>query len=112
MNQYELDRLDEEIKEDLRVLEIFEAFKRLEHNKDFKLVFLDEYLVNEASRVVGLLADPNTQDVNTQKILNNVLIGIGYFKQYLSKVYNMGIQAERTLEAKKQTKEEILEEDD
>lgn len=88
-----------------------DALRRLCNNDDFKKVFLDHYLVDEASRTVRLLAEPSQQGQKEQDALQKQLIGIGQFDQFMRCTLTMGDMAAQGIEEDKATYNRILEEE-
>lgn len=85
-----------------------EALTRLTANPDFKTLVLEGYFKEEASRLVLLKPDPSLQGDSDQKTISKSIDAIGYVRQYLNTIMQMGITAERTLYQDKQTREELL----
>jgi hypothetical protein len=82
---------------------------RLSENKDFKKVIHDDYFVNYAARLVLLKSDPSTMESERQqKDVDNSIIAVGYFRQYLSSLIQLGRRAEMEILEAEHTKEEIL----
>lgn len=88
-----------------------DALRRLCNNDDFKKVFLDHYLVDEASRTVRLLAEPSQQGQKEQDALQKQLIGIGQFDQFIRCTLTIGDMAAQGIEEDKATYNRILEEE-
>ena len=88
-----------------------DALRRLCDNEDFKNVFLDHYLVGEASRAVRLMAEPSQQGPKEQDALQKMLIGIGQFDQFMRCTFTMGDMAAQGIEEDKATYNRLLEEE-
>ena len=108
----DLDRIEIDINEAKEVIGVLEALKRLENNDDFKKVITEGYFVQEASRLVLIKADPNLAEDGSQKTINNSIIAVGQFRQYLSSVYQLGGIAQRSIIAGEEAREEILSEEE
>lgn len=67
----------------------------LTSNRAFKRIFLDGYLKEEASRLVQICAEPNHLD--HKEMIQNDMIGISCFRQYMEEVLRKGDQAEQTI---------------
>ena len=93
-----------------RAIEDLQALERLRKNPDFQRLIEKGYLEDEAARLVLTRAEPTMQSSEHQKVLNRMMHGVGYFRQYLHKIYQFGNQAEMSLEAHRQTRNEIMEE--
>ena len=92
-------------------INLMKAMDRLRLNSDFKDIIEVGYLEKEPTRIVAALADPVLQSEENQTQLNKMIIGIGYFRQYLNRIYQIGHQAEMAMNSHEQTREEILSED-
>lgn len=87
-----------------------QAMKRLENNPDFKEVFIEHYLKENASRLVGLLSDSSLnmsdeRDRNREEIKER-MIGIARFQEFVRYLYNIADQAVKTLEDIEQAESE------
>lgn len=86
-----------------------DAILRLEKNKDFQKVIMEEYLKAEAQRLVYLRSDPNImygQNGDAQKKHNELMLdGIAAFKFYLHITKLLGDQAEASLKEHENTEE-------
>ena len=82
-----LDQVRERKEQLKHVVNIVDAFERLCSNNDFKLVFLDNYVEKEPTRLVQLLGDPAyTYGDNREaklKDLHERMLGIAYFTAYM-----------------------------
>jgi hypothetical protein len=82
-----------------------DALDRLMQHADFKLVFLEDYLKKEPSRIALLLAEQSWNMESTEKRelyrndLNERLVGIARFHEFIRKTYAMANQAENQLNA-------------
>ncbi len=65
---------------------------KLESNREFKRVILEGYFKEEAARVTSALADPTMYHLREQ--LQEQLIAISHFEQYLRVAIIMGHRAE------------------
>lgn len=108
MQNNDLKRIEIDIKEAEKNIERMEALNRLRANKDFKALIEEGYLGDEASRVVLAKAEPGLQNEDSQKYLDNMIIAIGYFRQYLNKIYQFGNQSKHAIEGQRQTREDIM----
>ena len=99
ITQEQLDEMKEEAK---RLISRAESLNRLLKNKDFKSVFLEGYVKEECVRLVNLTADPNINMSNTKeavrKDIEEKLIGIARFSEYLRTVDLLAKQANKTME--------------
>jgi hypothetical protein len=83
------------------------AVQALLKNAHFKKVITEGYFKEEASRVVLLKADASQQSAESQNELNNSIIAIGYLRQYLSSLMQLGTMAENAINSDEQTLEEL-----
>lgn len=85
------------------VIERANALDRLRKNPDFISVFMQGYIVDEASRNALLLGETNYVSIDEKKkfdkIYMDTLIGIGMFDQYMRGVYIRATMAEKELES-------------
>lgn len=88
-----------------------EKLNRLHKNKDFQELIVEGYFRDEASRAVLLKADPEMCEDREQKQLNDIITSIGGLRQYFHKVFRLGQMSEQSMEADKQTRQELLAED-
>lgn len=72
-----------------------EALDRLMKNEDFQKIVMNEYLREEAIRSTMLKADPSMAD--RQQQVENALIGVAQFNQFLQRIRTLGAMAERDL---------------
>ena len=86
------------------------ALDRLRNSKDWKDLIETGYLEKEAARLVLAKADPGLQDENNQQQLDKMINAVGYFRQYLNKIYQFGHHAERAIDEHRKTREEIQQE--
>lgn len=87
-----------------------DKLNRLRANPDFKEIFIDGYLREEAARLVGLRADSEMQSEEQQKFVNDAITGIGVFNQYLLNIHRFAQMAENSLRNAQKTREDILSE--
>ena len=89
-----------------------EAMERLFDNPDFNTVVLEGYYVQEASRAVMLKGDPNVQGQAEQDQIDNIITGIGAFRQYVNTLVQMGMMAKNAVEDDRAALAEIRSEQD
>jgi len=88
-----------------------DSLLRLHYNEDFKKVFVENLLRDEASRVVIALADPNMQRDDLRRYFHNMIITIGHLKQYMNGVLITANQAEKAIEDAEEARQELLAEE-
>lgn len=79
---------------------------KLSKNAEFRELILEEYIVQEAARLVALSADP-IMDKNHREDCLNMAQAAGHLKRYLNIIVVQGDNAEGTLEAIHEQMEEI-----
>jgi len=109
-NEQQLHQIEITLAKAKERLALADALERLHQNPDFKAVILEEFFKEEASRAVMLKSDPNMFQTDQQKIVDNIIIGVGSLFQYFGKVYALADQAARAMEADQDTREELLQE--
>ena len=112
MSKEDLERIEVDIKTAEENIARYEALQRLKVNRDFKEVIEEGYLKDESVQAVLSKAEPSLQGDEHQKMLDNIIIGIGYFRQYLVKLHQLGVQSKRAIESHRMTREEIMSEED
>lgn len=102
MSEITIEQYNAMKEEDRDNILLLESLDRLLNNPDFKLVFLDHYMRNEAIRNVHLLGDPTlVMSKDKEAIREDVkeaMIGISRFSAYLRKIRNTGRMAKDRLE--------------
>lgn len=109
--------MSEELENELKQIEVsieeLQSFvnrknqlKRLSENKDFQQLIEEEYLIQEASRMLLLRDDPNLP-AGKKAFLEADMYGPGAFKRYLSTIYQMGNIAENNISEMRETMEDI-----
>ena len=110
MQDHEIEELELSIDTAKETIAKMESVLKLANNVDFKKVVDEGYFEKEASRLVLLKADPSLQKEEDQNAIIKSIDAIGYFRQYLQTVVQLGRMAENSLQADQQTREEIYEE--
>ncbi len=76
-----------------KLVELRDIADKLCRNRDFKKLILEEYMVNEAARLVQVSGDPNlTKDQKEDALA--MAQATGHLKRYLQVVTQMGNHAE------------------
>lgn len=91
-------------------IELMECLDRLRKNKDWTKLIEKGYLEKEAARLVLAKAEPSLQAEEHQNSLDKMINGVGYFRQYLNKIYQIGYQSQRALPEHENTRNELMEE--
>ena len=110
-NAQDLEAIDLQIEDAKKKVARKDAMRRLQQNADFKELIEKGFLEQHAIRQVLLKAHPGMQAENVQKMLDQQIIAIGGFKQFLVNVIAEGHNAEAALQADEATREELLNED-
>jgi uncharacterized protein YoxC len=106
----QLHEIEMTIEDAQRSIDEMQSLDRLRDSKDWKNLIEVGYLEKEAARLVLAKADPGLQDDNNQKQLDKMIDAVGYFRQYLNKIYQFGHHAERAIHDHRQTRDEIQQE--
>lgn len=104
----DLQELEISIEEAKAKIERKQALTRLQDNKDFDLLIQKGFLEQHAIRQVMLKSHPGMQGEELQRTLDNQIVAIGGFKQYLISIWSEGTSAAEALEADEATLEEIM----
>jgi len=88
-----------------------EALDRLTKSQDWKDVIEDGYFLREASNIVLLKAAPGFAEDDKQKQLDSQITGIGFFRQYLSSIFQISNMAQKSIVEFEEMKTEVLEEE-
>jgi hypothetical protein len=87
------------------VLKVADALDRLMVNPDFKTVFIEEYTKKEPGRITLLMAEQSwvldTKEKKTliREDLQERMIGVARFHEYIRKVYMMANEAQNKLDS-------------
>jgi hypothetical protein len=90
-------------------LELRDLVLKLEMNRDFKKLILEEFCVNECARYAHLSADPN---LNAQQRADAIGMAqaAGHLRRYLSTILLMGDRAEKDIKDNQEAIEEARQE--
>ena len=106
----QLEAVDHSISRAKDQIAMADALGRLYKNRDFKKVFLDGFLNEEAARTVRALANPAMQDAQNQAMLQKQIIAVGQVHQFMLTIDRIGMMARKSLGEFEETREEILRE--
>lgn len=101
----EFDNHIERLKEQVKLKDVL---IRLRENPDFKQVIDEEYLKNEAIRLVEAKGSPELSSEESQRTLDNNIMGVSILRQYFQRIMIMGDQAERSLEGAYSERQRLL----
>lgn len=107
----DLKQVELSIEEAQKQIDKLESLNRLRTNKDFQNLLEVGYLRDEAARAVLAKAEPALQSQESQQAIDNMIIAIGYFRQYLNKIIAFGNQASNAINEHRKTRDEIMSED-
>ena len=94
-----------------RLIELNAAFQRIKENPDFKKVFDQDLFKEEPSRLLLLKASPYIkQDGHTLRAIEEKQIMIGELFNHFLAIPQRAEQAKRDIEADRETRESILNE--
>jgi len=111
MTDQNIETIEISIKQGKETVDKMNSLLKLTKNKDFKKVIDDGYFVEEASRLVLLKADPSLQSTEDQRQIDNSILAIGYFRQYLATIFQLGRMAEKSLKEDEEVREELMSEE-
>ena len=92
-----------------KIAEVGRMAEELSENHAFKKLVLEGYFVEEASRLVHLLADPSME--KEQERITQAMHGIANFRQYLTTRVQMGRMAENEIRNIREAMVEMEQED-
>ena len=104
----EIEQIEISIDEARKEVTKMDSLLRLISNKDFTALVDDGYFVEEASRLVMLRADADMQDATSQLSINNRITAVGYFRQYLQSIMQVGRMSEQGIREDEETRQELL----
>lgn len=106
----QIEQIEISIKQATELVDAKKSMLNLIDSPDFKKMIEIGYFEKEASRLVLLRADPNMQSAELQKTLDKQIDAVGYFRQYIGFILQMGRQAEQDIASDENTREEMLSE--
>ena len=107
MSNDQIEQIELNIEDAKQIVSRKRAVESLLKNASFKKVITEGYFKEEASRLVLLKADMNYQTEESQKQIDNSIIAIGYLRQYLSSLIQLGTMAENSIASDEATLEEL-----
>lgn len=102
--------LESNISEQKVLIELGKSLERLKANRDFQKIIENEYLKNEAVRLVHLKAAYNCQSEVDQSDIVKRIDAIGCFKHFLNAIEFNHDQAIKEIEMHQSTIDELIEE--
>jgi hypothetical protein len=112
MNQtdYKLQRIDEAIKHNQRLIEKVETLHRLMENPDFQDIILQGYFRDEAYNLVMQKAEPASRTPERQEDIIMSIEAISRLNEYFRAIELMGNTAKQSIEAHEDLREEVISE--
>jgi hypothetical protein len=104
----QLETIEISIKQAQANIALKRALIRLQEDTNFNKLIMEGYFENEAVRLVLLRADPSQQGTDDQVAINKSIDAIGFLRQYLVAVNQIGTIAEKAIKEDEQTREDIL----
>lgn len=101
----DLAQIDIAIDDARKVMKKADALKRLEKNKDFKLLIREGYFEGEAIRLVHLRAMPAAKEMREE--IDGDIAAIGSFRLYLSIINQMANQASQAIGEYEEARDDI-----
>ena len=110
MDESEFEQLQKNIEASQKIVDLGKSLDRLLNNKDFKRVITEEFLQNEAIRLVSLKADYEMQTPEKQASILKQIDAIGHFNEFLNGLQRRVSMARISLAADEETRDEVLKE--
>jgi len=107
MSEQDLEQIELSLEHAKLSIDNMKALNTLSHDKNFVKLITEGYFRDEASRLVLLKADNSMQKEEHQATIEKSIIAVGYFRQYLSTIYQLGNMAEKAMADDEITREEI-----
>ena len=108
MSEEQINQIEVNIESAKEAIACRDSLVKLTKNREFKKIIEDGYFKDEASRIVLVKADPALQSAENQEQLDKQIIAIGELRQYFRMIFAVGAEAERSMTADEQTREELL----
>jgi len=111
MSQDLIEEIELNITEAKKMVALGNSLDRLMSNRDFKKVFKEEYLEQEAIRLVHLKTDPNMQDPESQEAIVRQIDAIGTVTSFFNKIRHQAYLASKAIEDGEETLDELRQEE-
>jgi hypothetical protein len=110
--QNDLNQVERDISGMRKTIERLEKLEKLEQTPEWKELFAEGYLKEEAARVVGLLGDLQMRMAGKvqMKWLEDMVTGIGAFGQYIIFIRQRGNEARQRMAEAQETQASLLKE--
>lgn len=105
-NDLDLNQIDADIKTAKQFIKDRDSFYKLEKNREFKKIILEDYFKTEAAR----LAMSKSADLSDSQLRNidNMIYGVGGLHNYFMDIIRRGDQAEAYLVELEADRDELL----
>lgn len=103
--------IEQNIKDNRKLIEMADALDRLKSNRDFKKVVMEGYFEKEAVRLVHVKADPEFQTPERQASIIRQIDAIGALNDYFTVVMFGGQQAKSAIESAEAVREDLIAEE-
>lgn len=107
MSHSEIHEVELNIKEANKMVELNKSLDRLRNNRDFKKVIQENYLKEEAIRLVHLKADSHMQNEFSQDKITRDIDAIGSLAQFLNFIPAQADMAQNAITEGEQTLDEL-----
>ena len=107
MSEQDLQQIELSLEHAKLSIDNMKALNTLSHDKNFLKIITEGYFKEEASRLVLLKADNSMQTPEHQNTIDKSINAVGYFRQYLSTIYQLGQMAEKAIADDEATREEL-----
>jgi len=105
-SEQQIEQLDKNMAEAKKFMDIRNSYRKLAKNREFKKVILDYYFNEEAARLVT--AKSAGLDESQEKMIDNMMYGIGALQNFFESVESRGMQAEQAYKEDEDTRAEII----
>lgn len=107
MDDQTIQEIELNIAEAMKMVALGKSLDRLLSNRDFKKIIQEEYLKENAIRLVHLKADPSRQSEECQESIVKQMDGIGSLVSFLREVEHRGYLAEKAIADDEETIDEL-----
>jgi hypothetical protein len=105
-SEQQIEQLDKNMVEAKKFMDIRSSYHKLVKNKEFKEVILEYYFNEEAARLVT--AKSSGLDDKQEKMIDNMMYGIGALQNFFESVEMRAMQAEQAYKEDEDSKTDII----
>jgi len=105
-SEQQLEQLEKNMVEAKKFMDVRGSYRKLVKNREFKKVILDYYFNEEAARLVT--AKSSGLDDKQEKMVDNMMYGIGALQNFFESVEMRGNQAEQAYKEDEDSKTDII----